>query len=270
MEAAIEAGANMLEADFVADNDGSVFVEHDFINPTSTRFEDWAAALNVLAADNNGVAGIVFDIKAPRPEDVSAVVRAAREHLDRRLKRIYSTAKLGDARRGCFDEMLKDIEPNEGISIDCSDADPVHEFFMGKQTDEFSRFWYGNGRTSLLPEPRKVGQNLERALSLRDSRELCKKVYAWTYSNKDSMKKYLELGVDGLIVDHMEGFKHTEIGVKKAMEAIIEINEGRPGALRLADRSDAEWGVYSDADQARTSRKGVVSSRSPEIFAPGP
>lgn len=244
MKKAINAGANIIEADFMADDSGNVFVEHDFINSTSTKFANWASAINSTAAENQSFVGIIFDIKTPHPDKVASIVAAARLCLDSRFQLIYSVAQLEDATQGAFNEVFSWSDSNEGIAIDYSDADPVHDFFLENQTDGFDHFFYGIGVSSLIPEPQSVNQNVKKAVFLRDSQKLYKKVYAWTYSNKNSMKKYFKMGVDGLIVDHMEGLEQTEKGVLKAIEVLSEINKENPGSIRLATRIDPIWKVF--------------------------
>lgn len=244
MEKSLAAGANMIEADFMVDDDGDIYLEHDFINRRSTPFADWAIAINDMAADNEGFVGILFDIKSPEGENVERIVTEARAQLDSRFKLIFSVAELEDAKKGSFTEVFTYPAFGEGISIDYSDAEPVHSFFENSAPEDFDNFWYGIGISSLLPEPASVEKNVKKAISLRDEKGLFKKVYAWTFAKKDSMKHYFELGVDGLIVDRLEGFEHTEVGVERALAAIREINQENPGSIRLANRNDACWVVY--------------------------
>lgn len=89
--------------------------------------------------------------------------------------------------------------------------------------------WVGDGITNCLP---RSTSRLEEILAKRDSFNGAGlapfKVYAWTLDRSSTMKRYLQLGVDAIIVNY-----------PSRMDAVVR-NEF-PNSLSLATRATDPW-----------------------------
>ncbi|KAG8199182.1 hypothetical protein JTE90_016011 [Oedothorax gibbosus] len=92
--------------------------------------------------------------------------------------------------------------------------------------------WIGDGITNCLP---RGTSRLVHAISKRDdsSRTNINKVYWWTVDKMSTMRRTLEIGVDGLITNHPERLKDV-------------LDEGSYSSFaRLATFDDNPWKTYS-------------------------
>jgi glycerophosphoryl diester phosphodiesterase len=217
---ALASGANGLEID-VRYDDGRFCANHDAITE-ALGCEDLARLLGGVRdlAARHALALVMLDLKAVegRGDEVLAL---AREQLTgpTGIKLLVSVAKLdrsGDLPRGRLRRERRCPSTRRTIPRRWP---PI---FEARGT---ARWAYGNGTAPTLVEV-DVRDGIERALRRGDIGF----VYVWTLEKADSMREYLTLGVDGILVNG----ENSGGGVIDAVEVLVE--EVRAGGLWLATR----------------------------------
>lgn len=207
----LRAGANALEPDicFDADRPGRFFVSHGTIGSNEFIPENslvtYLAGLRELITDPGNdinLALIAFDIKTPS-FDINEFVRVVTESFSRfpvceGVALLITVGGLSDAGfLNAYDQSREDVAV--GVDGEGSPADVEAAFRARGQ----KRFAYANG--SIVPGIKfglfksiMAAKALQAAAAGGDSFKL---VYAWVINSEASVRSYLDLRVDGLIVD---------------------------------------------------------------------
>jgi hypothetical protein len=174
--------------------------------------------------DNNevsdpGFALVILDLKESggRPDLGGDILRLARAHLTRAtgIKLILSVAKLSRASE--LGSAPRALGPGEAVAIDEED-DPaaVARWFSSRGV---RRYAYGNGIATIAREP-DVRPSIERAVRNERAGGRLRLVYVWTLEDPDSMQEYLELGVDGILVNARGSGEGSTNGVHDLVELV--------------------------------------------------
>ncbi|OYE03039.1 hypothetical protein [Nostoc sp. 'Peltigera membranacea cyanobiont' 232] len=262
IETAIQSGCNAVECDLSYDksniNYEKVYVDHDGY-PTTTLTEWLEKAKIVANQEPEKFALIIFDMKITTGNTHAAkTVKKIQDEVrsilpkDNCLNIVFSVGKYED--RAVFDNIIGDLQSNEGVSIDYSDyPKQVEEYFSSKNMKNLN-IWYGNGINAALPDPglflpgKGIFTSIKKGAELRDSNKKIKKVYVWTLAKESSIRQYFnEAKVDGIMINVREtqkyiGAKITSIvlagGLKGGLKTINDSN------IRLAKRSDNAFDVF--------------------------
>jgi hypothetical protein len=226
VRAAFREGANAIECDIIYHDDG-FYAQHDPFSEGTALSLFLQEIKKIADTEKERFALIIFDLKetigGPELRQVQGLVRSLFSD-GMGIKVIYSVSSL--ERGSIFNGILNELGPHEGLSIDENDNPlRVQNFFEGIG---INRCCYGNGITAALPEEfgGPVRESLRKAVLLKTRRQILKFVYIWTIDLKATMRAYLDLGVDGIVTNHVSGLK----------EVLQEERYLR--ALRLATRSD--------------------------------
>jgi glycerophosphoryl diester phosphodiesterase len=224
---ALASGANAVECDISFDERLLVRHPRDVLEPlpTETALSDYLSALRQLAREHPGWALIIFDLKPSLcAEDVVALLQQVRRELTEPtgLKCIFTAPQFDG--RGVLEGVLAELRAGEAAGID-EDDDPtrVVEHFTARG---FSSIVFGNGIHPLMPDffGGPLHASLERALQIKRTTGKIKFVSRWTLNEPRAMQRYLELGVDGIMTDHVPAL-------------LAAVREFHP-SLKLAGRSD--------------------------------
>jgi hypothetical protein len=259
---AMYAGANGVEFDiqyykneYIVLHDGTL--EHKLFN-VAEKLSTWLEHARKAAEMFEGqFAVMLFDLKVACDADKAAAVKhikniqtMAREKMGEgrhRPRFIFSISSLDN--KVVFKEIIKDLRPDEGISIDEGQSpDDVQKYY---RESGITNGWYGDGifvggDVPLDPFGGVASRKdrLLKAVALRDAgkaagdAQAIKKVYYWTVSNKGTIKDALgSMGLDGILVNTPKAIAatvSTTFGMLEAEEVLAESN----GTLRLATLSD--------------------------------
>lgn len=223
IEDGLAAGLNAFEIDIHRDRNSRLFVSHNLVHPQSSRsafpppprLVPFLQALHALATSAKGqrIALIIFDCKINSAEHGARVVAATRKELNKaglKLPVIYSVPTLGDART-FFQKVAGDLQEHEGLMIDQeSNPSDVATFFRNLAVD---RAGYGNGATALfgvgLPTPNLAAQ-MDAGVALRALGQL-RFVYPWVLVARDTMREFIRIGVNGVMVDTSNADRLVEV-----------------------------------------------------------
>jgi len=253
VEADVNAGANALEpditlafqnliqlcspTDFSLDN--LVMWDSSFNRDgrcSDTKLLDWLDGVHTIAATNPQLALVVFDVKpsAALPAFGPLIVEAIRSHLNHdgvKLNVIISVGSFNNF--GIFDQILAPgyLGDREGVQVDGeADSGAVVNTF-------FSRSYYGNigfgDGTALLSSDLVVA--MDGAVGNRAAFGYPKAVtYVYTIESEDTMRTYIDAGVDGIIPD---GFPAVAGLEALHIQDLLALVDGRSD-IRLAKRED--------------------------------
>ena len=206
---AVKAGANAIEFDITAKLDGSdiVYWVHHGGQPTWVLLEDYLKAV----IDNNvlqTVAMLQFDIKGN--DDISAytygydVAAMTKEHGIQANQTFFSVEDAGAANDFYNGVAAAGMAGSRDVSLIKTDPSVY--------TDP--SIWYrtgiANGATflglgvfakNIFSTMANWIEPVSYTANMRDRVQTLKKTYFWTLDSQDSMRKMLDLGVDGLIVN---------------------------------------------------------------------
>jgi glycerophosphoryl diester phosphodiesterase len=226
VQSAFSEGANAVECD-VNCYDGRFYVQHD-AGPEGTDLNDYLQKIKKVADSiKERFSLIIFDLKktitGPGLKEVHGLVRSLFSD-GTGIKVIYSVSSL--SRGLIFRGILEEMDSQEGLSIDEDDYPlKVQNFFEGIRIE---RCCYGNGISAALPEEfgGPIRESLKKAVLLKMRRQVLKFVYIWTIDLKSTMRAYLDLGVDGIMTNHIDG-----------LQKVLQEKKYR-SAFRLATQSD--------------------------------
>jgi glycerophosphoryl diester phosphodiesterase len=227
VNAVLDAGANAIEPDVnvYEDRPNDLCISHDEGDESAPSLLQFLTDLRVVADQRKELALVMFDCKekVATPELGVALLSAIRTFLtsETGLNVIVSVGsfKLG----GIFDFIATDQRPREGLMIDEED-DPVAVagFFESRGV---TNICYGNGEF-VAGVDADVRSTIERATGLKAAYDDIRFVYVWTLGSQGSMREYIRVGVDGIIVND----------VKALVQVVGELEFA--GSIRLANRSD--------------------------------
>ena len=197
----LDKGANALEPDIVF-AEGRYYVCHN-PRPSYENTLTAEAYLKQLKAllfqQGNSLALIIFDMKSNDfdPNHFMSVVKEnfCGEGCDGVALLMTHSDDTG------FINRYKSDYPNVGVGVDESDTPPyeLEEIFKKGGQENFS---YADGITTFLTKP-GVYKNITEALQCRDLNEpeSFRLIYTWVLSKEASMRKYLDIYIDGILVD---------------------------------------------------------------------
>ncbi|NQE34737.1 PLAT/LH2 domain-containing protein [Microcoleus asticus] len=199
---AIRDGANAVECDlrYVS---GKVIVNHDASDSDRYDLTEYLTEVKKYAAEcYPKLALIIFDCKSSvsdEPDIAYKLLETIRENLanDTGINILISVATYKE--RNFFDEIIGTgcLKIREGVAIDYHNhPNEVSSYFEGRGVNNF---FYGNGISYGFVGP-NVFPSIAEAIRLKASHKKIKQVYVWTLGSKDSMIKYLRMGVDGIFV----------------------------------------------------------------------
>jgi len=239
---ALNRGANALEPDVAVTNCNGQDILIDFDTDLGIpshcgelQFVDWCDAVNTIAQTNKNLAMVLVDIK----EQASAtligpkIMDIVRNHLNTNgvnLNIIYSTAKTNYGT--VFDLIYSKLNEREGVQFDGEDS-------PGLMVDYFfnhgypGNIGYGDG-TSLQWGP--LTRIMDRAVFLRAAIGYPRVVSdVFLIDLGDSMRHFINSGVDGMIVKANNESQATNIIAQEHPE------------IRLATRDDNPFQPLNEA-----------------------
>lgn len=208
-------GLNAFELDINKDQHDQLYVAHDPVNTAQSGrhyepppkivpfFKELRQLLD--SPEGRSIALLIFDVKFAQAGLGQTLLQEVRTHLTEEgttIPVIFSTAFLDDA-RSLFKGMHDLLTGKEGLMIDQeANASKVAEYFAKHQ---FPRGCYGDGLTTLppfgigLPTP-NLPSEFDLAVALKALGQLTF-VYPWVLVQAATMREFIRIGVDGILVD---------------------------------------------------------------------
>jgi PLAT/LH2 domain-containing protein len=197
----LQHGANALEPDIVF-ADGQFYISHaahlSYTNvPTLIEYLQELKAL--LLAEQYNLALIIWDIKTVN-FDPNHFIDIVKENFSGEPFDGITMLITNDDDYGFLNQFIGRY-PNVGVGMDESDIPPseIEKIFKNANQRNFS---YADGIITFLNKP-GVYENINEALHCRfenepDSFGL---IYTWVLSRESSLRKYLDIYIDGIMVD---------------------------------------------------------------------
>jgi hypothetical protein len=206
LRSALESGANAIECD--VDWDERTWVRHPAVLkeplPSGTPLDEYLHALQSEARAHDELALVIFDIKPTmQREHVTNLFTRVREELGGSGLNVVLTVPQNE-RLPVFADIVPLLGDAAAIGVDEEDdPEQVRECLRRAGV---MRGCYGNGIDSLLPHftGGPMEDAVRRAVELRDTEQSFSLVYRWTLNTQASMRTYLDLGVDGIMTDHLD------------------------------------------------------------------
>lgn len=213
----LDAGANALEPDicFVSGHPETYYVAHDH-TPFSTPFnaahslraylQGLRALMTPDAAGRRrgaGLALIAFDYKdAERGGDINALLRIVDAEFSSHpaCAGVAILVTVSDRSHAGFLGQWAQDRPDAGVGIDEDDA-PAAALAALRQTGQ-RHVAYANG--VMKYSPKQVYSSLAEAKALQAGSAdgaMPRLVYTWVLAQPETLRAYLELGLDGVIID---------------------------------------------------------------------
>ncbi len=223
---AIADGANAIECDIrYYDSPKYFLVSHDkSVTPEADALIPYLDRMSVVLKAKPAVALVIFDCKDQPENQFLTLLKLVRKHLTDQVpvNVLFSISSYDDR---AFFNPLKGfaMASNEGVGIDeDNDSKRVSEFF---QELGIAQHTYGNGIYAYGIGP-NVPHTVMNAVARRARGGHLKMVYVWTLQDSDSMRNYMRMGVDGILVNNPATLREV-------------LNEKEfSGNLRLATRTD--------------------------------
>jgi glycerophosphoryl diester phosphodiesterase len=231
LRGALEAGANAIECD--VEWDERAWVRHPAALkeplPSGTPLDEYLHVLKSEAKLHAHLSLVIFDIKPTMQRDhVTDLFTRARAELATSGVNVALTVPENE-RLAVFADIVPRLDRSMAIGVDEED-DPerVRACLRGAGVPLGC---YGNGIDSSIPHLTSGSMEaaVRRAVELRDAEQAFSLVYRWTLNTRASMRAYLDLGVDGIMTDHLGD-----------LLALLRESPYRE-AFRLAGRGDAPF-----------------------------
>jgi hypothetical protein len=242
VERALSQGANALEPDITftsqltcgpnrVDNliDCDTDIPFNSCGCSHTHLVDWLKGVHDLAIRNPQLALVVFDVKSPAAtaKNGSAILDAIRTHLNTggvKLNFIISVGTKNDL--AIFNDILVLLKEREGVMVDGEDdAGAVANYFLSRGYD--GNIGYGDGTTPGIG-PRLV-RAMDGAVWLRAAIGFPRSVtYVYTINLEDSMRTFIDAGVDGIITNELLTLTHIVHGRSDIRLATRQDNPFQP------------------------------------------
>lgn len=234
----LAAGVNGLEPDIhFNEHTGDICISHDAPgsadNPPTV--EDYLAHVKRQLPHYPGLSMILFDIKLEEPlyNDLPLAHWGLRLHSiansilqDTGLALIYSVSKL--TQLDVFTSLAWKLGPKEAIMVDQeSDVDEVMDA-LKPLSDKGVRICYADGIYPYIPDLLGIAANVRSAIERRAEKGLPHFVGTWVLNTEHEIRKYLEMGVNGMIV--------TNPSIRQALDIVA--SPAFSGKLRLAEPAD--------------------------------
>lgn len=195
----IKDGANAVECD-IQHSRGYFYVNHD--HATGTRLPAYLDGLRSKLLSDSSLSRfslLILDCKDV-DFDINILLGQARDFLTEAVPGVLVLVSVASyANRSFFDGVV--LATREGVAID-EDGDPgrVQTYFESKKVP---RYGYANGVFVGGVKP-SVFHSISQGLGKKVADDSFKLVYTWTLGAQSSMRDYLDLGVDGILVDDVE------------------------------------------------------------------
>jgi glycerophosphoryl diester phosphodiesterase len=218
---AVAAGANAIECDIqFTDNQRGVggiefVVNHD--NDWTEVSDDlvpYLAGVVKVLRDNPKVALWIFDLKDDDPADAVRLRNTIRKHLTDHVPINVILSQADYASRGFFEPIKGGLRRGEGYAIDQHNhPDSVSDFFV---TSGIDRHGYGNGIFQ-VGGGEHVTRSIMSAVAQMWTERRIRWVYVWTIIEKSTMRNYIALGLDGIMVNEVADLRSVleESAIKK-------------------------------------------------------
>jgi hypothetical protein len=202
---AIRAGANGIEFD-IRHYDGTYRVCHDHgLGSPSTPLNQYLVSVNELANEFEYFAALVVDIKdeGMNSARIGEVLNLIRTSVTDETGLITIIDITEFERRDEFSTIIGSLRSNECVCIDGDDSPAkVADYFIARG----ARNWaYADGTTfeTFSRTHDDIQYYVGHAIQMKNIGGLFKIVYAWALKKKKTMRSYLRIGVDGLLVDNV-------------------------------------------------------------------
>ncbi|HYC77666.1 MAG TPA: hypothetical protein VEI02_08575 [Planctomycetota bacterium] len=255
VEAAVRAGANAVECDVRARHPTRIDLHfhHGFSvpyparSPVRTPLREQARAIRSLG---DACALFVVDCKPLDGADYRAYGRALGEGLGAELEAARVLVSVGATEMLPVFDGIADVGFAAGRDVSMIDNDP-----RGERADRWIDFAerhdltaLGIGTDSHVPFDRlkRWIAPLRAAVRGRDARGRVRKVYYWTVKTRSSMRRLLDLELDGMIVNH-----------PARLRAVLS-EPPYAARYRLATPADSQFVVHASCGLA-----------APDLAAPG-
>jgi glycerophosphoryl diester phosphodiesterase len=238
VEKAIRDGANAVECDLQYKPSKNVFVvNHDDVN---NREEDDLTTYLKEVKKNAALALIIFDCKksvASKPEIALNLLNTIKTELpyDTGINIIISVANYEN--KNFFRDIIDKLEEKSGVAIDQEDDPTILLNHFGLLEKNYC---YANGLSTdndfvdwgatVLGFKEKLRRSIIQAL-LHKVEYKIKLVYVWTLLDKNLMKSYLCMGVDGILVDSVTDL--VEVLNEKEFKNSVKLATRNDNAFKL-------------------------------------
>lgn len=181
-------GANACEIDLQFDpQDRQWYVNHD--RPEGLTVFQWLQHLK----SHTEFQVVIMDIKNPCP---GWHLRLLLEQV--RRTKIRQTVVFSVATElSCLLKVEHELHASEGLATDYVSLPEE----VVQQLPSDVNAWFGDGITSWAPNKPGLYDALRKAVYLRTNGTKIKKVYTWTVATEGSFLKYLDLDLDGIMVE---------------------------------------------------------------------
>jgi glycerophosphoryl diester phosphodiesterase len=269
---AIQAGANCVEFD-IRHYNGAFMVSHDHrLWSPSTPLADYLANLKALSNEFEHFSALVVDIKREgmNKARMSEVLNFIHTSVTDETGLIIIISIGEYERREEFSTIVGSLRSNECISID-SDDDPakVAGYFISLRAQNWA---YANGIASPFRSHKDIKVNVDQAARMKKNGGIFKFVYAWAPQKKATMRSYLRIGVDGLLVDNVGHLASVLAEPEFAAEYVLATRNDDLFATNylgrfLGDRRSMEvHDLYTEDRQANGCQIEAIFFRNREHF----
>jgi len=213
----LKDGANALEPDirYLPAYDEKFFV-YDLAteNPKHHTLKDYLAGLsNALIQEELNLALIAFDLKPNYSKEMESdsldymneFFTQLNEYFFQTYTPVPVLLTVGDPSGKPLLAMAKPfLATNQAVGVDEGDTpQSVVDFFNNEQMP----CSYANGTSSPFASPEKFKQFIQDAITLKQQTNELKLVYTWTANAVNTMRDFINLGVDGMITDRFSRLK---------------------------------------------------------------
>ncbi len=205
---------------------------------------DYLKELRVIALENTNLALIYFDCKAlvATPEKGRELLQAIRTYLigtgpDKiDLNVIITSGTVKD--RAIFDIVAHELGAHEAAMFDYEDHPAAASEYFSEVGITNQCYSNGTGVCNFAQWlfARHVWPSIKQACALRDNEGKIRLVITWTVNSPRLMKRYIKLGVDGMISEKSGHFYNPGRGIKSLVTLVGE--HGEELGIRKATRAD--------------------------------
>lgn len=244
---ALKGGANAIECDIQYNEYRNVLcVNHDialfYVRDDLGRYLD---GVKKLVNSHPHFSLMIFDCKdTDYPGVARMLLGKIRHHLGETtpLRIILSVSSLSSA--SFLAEIARDLRSNEAVCID--EENDVRRVANTLVNLGAKRFCYGNGIDTPFIGP-SVNPSVTEAVFQKAAGKSFALVYVWTIASRDSMRHYLDLGVDGIIVNDVAALRQ------------VMSERHFSDRVRMATRSDDPFGPSQVPTFLLTVKTGTVT-----------
>ena len=214
----LKDGANAIEPDirYLPQYDEKFFL-YDLVtlNRKQHSLKEYLIELSVMLNNKKlNLALLAFDLKRFCTKDMekdSAIYM--KEFFDLLNEYFFSTYKqvplLLTVGKPSGKPLLSAAKPylriNQAVGVDARDTPQgVIEFFRQEQIP----LAYAAGTSSPFASPLKFKQIIKEAIDLKQYSNDLKLVYTWTANSQKTMRYFVNIGVDGMISDHVDRLRY--------------------------------------------------------------